>query len=296
MVKNARLMPTVTPPTSPTTSPLARLSNRFKETLNGAANAATTLVRTVVPSGLLDSGATGHFGPYNRGLDPTGEASSKLVGLADGTPVQATEKGKLPMSNLRDEVREGDIIPGLNNTLVSVSKFADQGYVTIFQPGERGVEIYDEQDVRIVVTGEAALRGWRDKRSGLWRVPLTEDAHINSAESIELSMPQLRDVVNNLYDLPSIEQAIRFTHASIGFPTKATWLKAIRRGNFVGWPLVTVENVHKYFPESDETQKGHMNQQRQGVRSTKPKSSGFRGDRQIAYHWKEGEGCVHQSH
>jgi hypothetical protein len=267
--------PMAIPATPPTTSPLTRLSDRFKATWNDAANTAATLVRTVIPSGLLDSGATGHFGPENGGLDPTGEASSKLVGLADGTPVQATEKGKLPMSNLRDEVREGDIIPGLKNTLVSVSKFADEGYVTIFQPGGRGVEIYDQQNVRIVVSGEAALRGWRDQKSGLWRVPLTEDAQINSAESVELSMPQLREVVNNIYDLPSIEQAIRFTHACIGFPTKATWLKAIRRGNFVGWPLLTVENVHKYFPESDETQKGHMNQQRQGVRSTKTKATDF---------------------
>jgi len=69
----------------------------------------------------------------------------------------------LPMSNLREEARGGDIIPGLKNTLVSVSNiasFADAGYVTIFQPGGQGVEVYDQRDVRIVVTGDAALRGW----------------------------------------------------------------------------------------------------------------------------------------
>ena len=35
--------------------------------------------------------------------------------------------------------------------------------------------------------------------------------------------------------------------------------------------MVTVENVNTYFPESDETTKGHMHHQRQGVRSTKHK-------------------------
>ena len=35
--------------------------------------------------------------------------------------------------------------------------------------------------------------------------------------------------------------------------------------------MVTVENVNKHFPESEETVKGHMNHQRQGVRSTKKK-------------------------
>ena len=58
-------------------------------------------------------------------------------------------------------------------------------------------------------------------------------------------------------------------HASIGFPTRRTWLKAVRRGKFVGWPLVTVKNVNNYFPESEETVKGHMNHQRKRLWSTK---------------------------
>jgi hypothetical protein len=54
-----------------------------------------------------------------------------------------------------------------------------------------------------------------------------------------------------------------------GFPTKASWLKAIRKGNYLSWPLINVKNVAKYFPESKKTQKGHMHGQRQGVQSTK---------------------------
>ena len=36
--------------------------------------------------------------------------------------------------------------------------------------------------------------------------------------------------------------------------------------------MLTVKVVNKYFPESEETVKGHMNHQRQGVRSTKEKN------------------------
>ena len=39
----------------------------------------------------------------------------------------------------------------------------------------------------------------------------------------------------------------------------------------MGWPGLTQESVNKHFPESDETQKGHMKSQRQGVRSTQEK-------------------------
>jgi hypothetical protein len=45
----------------------------------------------------------------------------------------------------------------------------------------------------------------------------------------------------------------------------------VKAGNFVGWPLLTEKNIAKYYPETEETPKGHMNQTRKNVRSTKPK-------------------------
>jgi hypothetical protein len=46
-------------------------------------------------------------------------------------------------------------------------------------------------------------------------------------------------------------------------------LTAAQNGNLVTFPGLTVENISKHFPESDETVKGHMKQSKQGVRSTK---------------------------
>jgi hypothetical protein len=74
---------------------------------------------------------------------------------------------------------------------------------------------------------------------------------------------------NSVYDLPSIEQAIKWMHAVCGYPVKSTWLWAIKAGNFVGWPMLTERNVNKYYPDKDETLKGHMNQTRKNMRSTK---------------------------
>ena len=51
-----------------------------------------------------------------------------------------------------------------------------------------------------------------------------------------------------------------------------TWLKAIGRGNYNSWPLIDTKTVQKYFPESEETQQGHMRGQRQNVQSTKQKT------------------------
>ena len=66
------------------------------------------------------------------------------------------------------------------------------------------------------------------------------------------------NTINNMYELPSIERAVRYLHGAAGFPTEATWLKAIRNGTFISWTLINVKKVNKIFLESEETQKGHM--------------------------------------
>jgi hypothetical protein len=72
----------------------------------------------------------------------------------------------------------------------------------------------------------------------------------------------------NVYELPSTKEVTRFQHATLGFPTKASLLNAICHKNLVTFPGMTADNVNKFFPEYG-TQKGHMKQSRQGVRSTK---------------------------
>ena len=74
---------------------------------------------------------------------------------------------------------------------------------------------------------------------------------------------------NSIYDLPSTEQAIKWMDAVCGHPVKLPWLKATKTGNFLGWPLPTVKNVTKYYPETVETPKEHMNQTGKKSRSTK---------------------------
>ena len=108
------------------------------------------------------------------------------------------------------------------------------------------------------------LRGWRDPQ-GLWRVPLDDD------NSMPLPPQQLKESLDNVFDLPSTEQTIRYLHACAGFSTRRTWIKAIKKRNVLRWPMLTVENVNNHLPESEETVKGHMNHQRQGVRFAKPK-------------------------
>ena len=88
-------------------------------------------------------------------------------------------------------------------------------------------------------------------------------------EVFKTDQPSPLEAINNVYEFPNIDTAIRYIHGATGFPTKATWLKAIRNCIYLSWPLVNVKNVNKFFPESEEAHKGHMRTQRQGVWSTK---------------------------
>jgi hypothetical protein len=60
-----------------------------------------------------------------------------------------------------------------------------------------------------------------------------------------------------------------YLHAAAGFPTKDTWIAVVKAGNFATWPGLTEQSIKRHFPESNETQCGHLKKQRQHVRSTK---------------------------
>ena len=89
--------------------------------------------------------------------------------------------------------------------------------------------------------------------------------------------------INNVYDLPIIEPAIRYFRCRIPH-------KGILAEGHSQWKLPHIaprqyKNVNKFFPELEETPKGHMRTQHQGVRSTKamsqqaaPRSASQTGD------------------
>ena len=78
--------------------------------------------------------------------------------------------------------------------------------------------------------------------------------------------------INNMYELPSLACTSRYLHVAAGFLTKATCLKSIMNGKYLTWILITIHDVNRNLPESDDTQKGHIWNKRQGVQSTKAKA------------------------
>ncbi len=66
------------------------------------------------------------------------------------------------------------------------------------------------------------------------------------------------DEANSVFDLPNSRQTLLYFQASAGFPTKESFLVEVRAGNYATWQRLMTTLITKHFPDSDETQKGHM--------------------------------------
>ena len=81
--------------------------------------------------------------------------------------------------------------------------------------------------------------------------------------------PSPSETTQNVNQLKTKPEVVRYLHAAAGLPTKATWYAAVQPGNYNSWPWLNPKNMRAHFPESEETRKGHMRNICQGLRSTK---------------------------
>ena len=145
-------------------------------------------------SAVFDTGATSSCGREGDDFIPTNQPSNKVFHVPTGHVTRASMQAKLH-HKVREPARTVDMVPGLkHNSLISGGKFADANYVTILTPTQ--VLIYDNNDLTISVNCDAILRGWRDKQSGLWRVPLQEGVAPPDSEYILLDAQSKEAIIN----------------------------------------------------------------------------------------------------
>jgi hypothetical protein len=205
--------------------------------------------------------------------------SQKVFQNANGTLSNAGNEARLKY-DLREPAGKADMVPDLTmNSLLSTAKCADANYATLFTKDE--VRVFDLELTKINIEGEAAvMTGWRCPKTKRWRIPikpiienLNTDTILMSQEATNTIMARRSEhpdeFVNSVYELPNLEQVVAWYHAAAGYPTKTTWIKAIKAGFYTTWPQLTVKAVKKHYPETKEMPKGHMKRVKSGVRLTK---------------------------
>ena len=103
--------------------------------------------------------------------------------------------------------------------------------------------------------GKPILIGVRDNQ-GQYLIPLIQQRGQWQPRRPSKKARKSLEQANSVYDLPLTEQAVKWMHAVCGYPFKSTWLKAIKAGNFVGWPILTKRNVKSTTRIRTKHQKG----------------------------------------
>jgi hypothetical protein len=112
----------------------------------------------------------------------------------------------------------------------------------------------------------------------LWRVPLIKEIKNNNTDTALCDQcpteclpdrPPPSKAIHNVYKLKTQPKLVQYYHAAAGFPTKPSWLKAIKNKQYASWPGLTWEVANKHYSESEETLKGHCRKTKSGLRSTK---------------------------
>jgi hypothetical protein len=85
--------------------------------------------------------------------------SNKRIYLPDNTTLKASEKKMLPFSQLLNNAREADILPGLKQPLMSMNKMAKEGYTMVFHPCKEGVTVHKPRTINILTTNKPVLTG-----------------------------------------------------------------------------------------------------------------------------------------
>jgi hypothetical protein len=116
------------------------------------------------------------------------------------------------------------------------------------------------------------LEGVRSKSGGgLWDIPIP----LPSPKTPPLSIPTPKTHQHS----PSLNIILRtdkkstdlaaYHHAAMFSPTTDTFVKAIDKNYFLGWPGLTSKLIRKHLPPTVATESGHLRQEKHGLRSTK---------------------------
>jgi hypothetical protein len=210
----------------------------------------------------VDSGASSHY--FKKSNAPCNNITPALnpisVRLPNKSTMQNTHEGYMNVPHLPPEACKAYLFDDMQSSLISVGQICQAGCTVKF----------DAHHVTIRKDDMIILKGQRDPTSGLYHVNLLSKQAPTAHPS---------DTGHSYYGYAlsaiaaeTIGERIAFLHACAGSPALSSFKSAIQAGYYTTWPELTAARVQKYLLASAATIKGHLDQQRKNLRSTKPKA------------------------
>jgi len=157
----------------------------------------------------LDFGADGHYlSKWDCTIAklPILHPFSKRVGITNGSSSQGRHITALPFTNLSTNATQADTFNDFPNSLISIGCLADDNTISIFT--QDGVTIHKEHNVLITCHGDPVLVSVHNEH-GRYCIPLVQTKGQWHSCLPKKQVTAKLCVANNVYEFPSIEQAIR---------------------------------------------------------------------------------------
>ena len=202
---------------------------------------------------IADTGSTGTYVSVRcRVLNKRPTSNPISISNPNGQIMTSTHEGELDLPTLRFEARRAHIVPALQHcSLLSVGSLCDAGYTVEF----------NKQTMRVLDDDGCVLTGTRHTPTGMWHVP---------ADPSNDSISHAPHAQANKLGGTTIAESVTYAHASLYSPALSTLEFALDNNFLTNFPGLTVDTLRRHAPKSIPMDKGHMDQIRQNVRSTKP--------------------------
>jgi hypothetical protein len=167
----------------------------------------------------------------------------------NGAAMRSSHFAELIIPGLPPSARIVHVVPALTTkSLLSIGQLCDAGCSATF----------DATTATITYDNEIVLVGTRTDATKLWHLELPSTEHSANA-AIGTATPAELEA---------------FGHAALFSPALSTLEKALNNGFITNFPGLTPATLKKHPPHSIAMVKGHLDQTRKNVRSTKPAQQG----------------------
>ena len=161
--------------------------------------------------------------------------------------MHANEEGCIPIPDLPKEATRTKIFRHMNTgALLSLGQLCDNNCDVLLS----------KNNLHVFKNNKPIMKGLRNRFDGLWDVNVPIN---NTQQTINIIIPKNT----------TKKSLIQFYHAACSSPAKATFIKAIKSGNFSTWPGLTVELATKFLEPTIATHFGHLKQERMNLQSTR---------------------------
>ncbi len=229
--------------------------------------AASALLRKVTMTAqnisqwaILDSGASSHFLLSSAPVTDKEIATNPLqIKLPNGATIQSSHTANIALPQLPPMARIAHVVPGLSShSLVSVVKLCNAGCEV------KLTDISCEVHFR----GRPVISCSKCTSTGLWMLPLTEEAAHSPTNNKEGQSNHSTAQANHVHHTSTKAEMVQFYHQSLFSPPVVTLLKAVNNEQLDSFPGL-IPSLLKHLPPSTATAKGHMHKNRKGLMSTR---------------------------